>query len=134
MTRIMTRVVIVRAVTVLLIAIGGAIGSVGRYLVSVLILRVTTPYFPYGTFLVNVLGAFAFGVIVGLAQHRVPLSNDARAFLLVGVLGGFTTFSTFAFDGLTLLRDGQSTLALVNLLGQVVLGVVAAWLGMLLAQ
>lgn len=130
----MTRLVIVRAVTILLIAIGGAIGSVGRYLVSVLVLRATTPYVPYGTFLVNVLGSFAFGVIAGLAQHRLPLSDDARAFLLVGVLGGFTTFSTFAFDGLTLLRDGQSGLGLVYLLGQVVLGVVAAWVGLRLTQ
>lgn len=130
----MARFVILRVVTVFLIAIGGAIGSVGRYLVSVLVLRATTPFFPYGTFLVNVLGSFAFGVIVGLAQHRVPLSNDARAFLLVGVLGGFTTFSTFAIDGLTLLRDGQSGLALVYLLGQVVLGVAAAWLGIRLAH
>lgn len=120
--------------TVLLIAIGGAIGSVGRYLVSALVLRATTPSFPYGTFLVNVLGSLAFGVIAGLAHHRVPLSTDARAFLLVGVLGGFTTFSTFAFDGLVLLRDGQSGLALINLLGQVVLGVAAAWLGLRLSQ
>jgi CrcB protein len=79
------------------------------------------------------LGSFAFGAIVGLAQHRASLSDDARAFLLVGVLGGFTTFSTFAFDGLTL-REGQSGLALGYLLGQVVLGVTAAWLGLRLAQ
>lgn len=130
----MTCGLIVRSVTLLLIAIGGALGSVSRYLLSLLVLRVTSPPFPYGTFLVNVLGSLAFGALMGLAQHRVPLSHDARAFLLVGILGGFTTFSTFAFDGLSLLRDGQSGLALVYLLGQVVLGVVAAWAGLRIMQ
>lgn len=117
------------AVTVFLIAIGGALGSVGRYLVSALVLRWTTPHFPYGTVVVNILGCVAFGVLAGLAQQRLALSTDARAFLLVGVLGGFTTFSTFAFDSVSLMRDGQWTLALANMLGQVVIGVVALWAG-----
>ncbi len=115
--------------TVLLIALGGALGSVGRYLISTLVLRLTTPYAPYGTFTVNIVGCAVFGVLAGLAQQRLPLSNDARAFLLVGILGGFTTFSTFAFDSVSLMRDGQWTLALANMLGQVVVGVVALWAG-----
>ena len=123
-----------RVVTLLLIGLGGAIGSTARYLVSALVLRATTPYFPYGTFVVNVLGCALFGAIVGLAQHRVALSPDARAFLLVGVLGGFTTFSTFAFDTLSLLRDAQPAAALVNALGQLLVGVAAVWVGFRLAQ
>lgn len=95
--------------------------------------RWTTPHFPYGTVTVNLVGCAVFGVLAGLAQHRLPLSNETRAFLLVGLLGGFTTFSTFAFDSLLLIRDGQWMLALVNMLGQVVLGVVALWAGFRLA-
>lgn len=119
--------------TVLLIAIGGALGSVGRYLVSSLVLRMTSPFFPYGTFVVNVAGCLLFGIIVGVAQQRLPLAAGARAFLLVGVLGGFTTFSTFAFDAVALMRDGLWHLALANAVGQVILGVVALWAGMRLA-
>lgn len=113
--------------TILLIALGGALGSVARYLTSLAVLRLTNPYFPYGTFAVNIIGSLVFGTIVGLAQHRVPLSAELRAFLLVGLMGGFTTFSTFAFDSMTLLREGQTGLALINMLGQLVLGVVALW-------
>lgn len=116
-------------VTILLIALGGALGSVARYAVSLGVLRLTNPYFPYGTFAVNIIGSTIFGIIVGLAQHRVPLSAELRAFLLVGILGGFTTFSTFAFDSMTLLREGQVGLALINMLGQLVLGVGALWVG-----
>ena len=115
--------------TLLLIAVGGALGSVGRYLLSAWVVRLTTPYFPYGTVAVNVLGSAIFGVLVGLAQHRVPLSADLRAFLLVGILGGFTTFSTFAFDSMTLLREGQIGLALINMAGQVAVGVAALYAG-----
>ena len=118
---------------VLLIAIGGAIGSVGRYALSTLLLRLTTPVFPYGTFIVNIIGCALFGLIAGVAQHRVPLSADLRAFLLVGLLGGFTTFSTFAFDSVSLLRDGQWSLALVNTIGQVVMGGAALWAGLRIA-
>lgn len=119
---------------VLLIAIGGALGSASRYLLSIAILRVTTPFFPYGTFAVNLVGCAAFGVIAGAAQHRLPLPVDLRAFLLVGVLGGFTTFSTYAFDSVTLMRDGQWTLALVNMVGQLAGGVAALWVGLRLAS
>jgi CrcB protein len=121
-------------VNVLFIAIGGAIGSVGRHLLAWLVLRMTDSVFPFGIFLVNVLGCAIFGVIVGAAERRVSLSLDARAFLLTGVLGGFTTFSTYAFNSVSLMRDGQWSLALLNMMGQMVLGVAALWGGMLLVR
>jgi fluoride exporter len=121
-------------VNILLIAIGGAIGSVGRHFLSVFMLRLTDSFFPFGIFAVNVLGCAIFGVIAGAAEQRVPLSIDARAFLLVGVLGGFTTFSTYAFNSVALMRDGQWSLALLNMMGQVVVGVAALWGGMMLAR
>jgi CrcB protein len=121
-------------VNVLLIAIGGAIGSVGRHFLSSLVQRLTDSVFPLGIFFVNVLGCGIFGVLVGAAERRVPLSLEARMFFLTGVLGGFTTFSTYAFNSVILMREGQWSLALLNMMGQVVIGVAALWGGMILAR
>ena len=112
-----------------LIAIGGAIGSVARSLLSTFALRATGSLFPVGTFVVNVVGCLIFGAIVGAAQQRFVLSPEARAFLLVGILGGFTTFSSYAFETFGLVRDGQFLAATLNVVGQVVVGLVAFWLG-----
>ena len=82
---------------ILFIAIGGALGSVARYLFSSLVLRLSGSLFPVGTFAVNLAGCVAFGLIMGAAQQRFVLTPEARSFLLIGVLGGFTTFSSFAY-------------------------------------
>jgi CrcB protein len=81
----------------LLIATAGALGAVGRYLFSSFVLRVPGSLFPVGTFAVNLAGCLVFGLIIG-AQHRFVLTPERNAFLLVGVLGGFTTFSSFAYE------------------------------------
>ena len=78
----------------LLIAIGGALGSVARHLLSSFVLRASGTLFPLGTFVVNLAGCVVFGAIVGAAHQRFVLTSDARAFLLIGLLGGFTTFSS----------------------------------------
>jgi CrcB protein len=116
-------------VNLLVIAIGGALGSVARYLFSSWVLRVSGTLFPIGTFAVNVVGCAVFGAIAGAAEQRVPLSSDLRAFLLIGVLGGFTTFSSYAFESFSLLRDGQFLGAALNIAGQVVAGLVGLWAG-----
>jgi len=116
-------------VNLFLIAIGGAIGSVARWLLSTFVLHVTGSLFPIGTFVVNVVGCIVFGAIVGAAEQRFVLSPEARAFLLVGLLGGFTTFSSYAFESFGLLRDGQFLAATANIVGQVVVGLVAFWAG-----
>ncbi len=118
----------------LLIAIGGAVGSVARYLLSTLVLRMSGTLFPLGTFIVNLVGCVVFGAIVGAAQHRFALTPEARAFLLVGVLGGFTTFSSYAFESVALLRDGQFFAAAVNIVGQVVAGLAGLWSAYLLTR
>ena len=118
----------------LLIAIGGALGSVARYLLSTLVLRVSGTLFPLGTFIVNLAGCVAFGAIVGAAQQRFVLTPEARAFLLVGVLGGFTTFSSYAFESVALLRDGQFLAAAINIVGQVVAGLAGLWSAYLLMR
>jgi len=116
-------------VNLLLIAIGGALGSVARYLFSSAVLRATGSLFPVGTFAVNAVGCVVFGVIAGLAERRFGFGPHARMFLLVGVLGGFTTFSSFAFESMQLLRDDQFVAAAVNIVGQVVAGLVGLWIG-----
>jgi len=114
-------------VNLLLIAIGGALGSVARYLLSSFVLRLSGSLFPFGTFVVNIIGCAAFGAIVGAAEQRFIVSPHVRLFTLVGLLGGFTTFSSFAYESFALLRDGQFVAASANILGQVVLGLVGLW-------
>jgi len=113
----------------LLIAAGGALGSVARYLFSTALLRVSGTLFPIGTFGVNLVGCVLFGMIAGAAEQRVQIEPELRLFLLVGVLGGFTTFSSYAFESFSLLRDGQFLAASANIVGQVVAGLVGLWAG-----
>lgn len=120
--------------TYLWIALGGALGSCLRYLLGSTVQRAVGPGFPWGTTTVNVLGCVAFGLLAGLAEHRGALAGTGRVFLLVGVLGGFTTFSTFGFETFQLLRTGQLVAATLNVAGQVGLGIAGLWIGFLLTR
>jgi CrcB protein len=113
----------------LVIGIGGGLGAMARHaLNSALAGRYST--FPFGIFIVNALGCLLIGLIAGLvASSRDHMSEHMRTFLVVGVLGGFTTFSTFGLDTFTLLKGGHTTLALLNALGQVGVGLLAVWMG-----
>ena len=113
------------------IALGGALGSVARYALAGVVQRYTSPYFPYGTFVVNVTGCLVFGLIFGLTEQRFAISPAMRAFLLIGVLGGFTTFSSYTFESFQLIRDAEVFRATVNVAGQVMLGLVFFWVGYL---
>lgn len=113
------------------VAAGGAIGAAARYALAGFVHRLTSASFPYGTFAVNMVGCLLFGVIFGLTEQRFVISPAVRAFLLVGVLGGFTTFSSYSFESFQLIRDAQYLRASVNAAGQVVLGLVCFWLGYL---
>ena len=117
----------------LAIAVGGALGSVARHGVNVLIHdRWPLLRFPLATLIVNVAGCLIIGVLAGLVMaERIELRFYWREFLLVGVLGGFTTFSTFGLDTITLAR-AHSNAALLNVAGQVLLGLLAVKLGMVL--
>jgi fluoride exporter len=119
---------------VLLIALGGSIGAIARYGLAGFVQRFTTPYFPFGTFAVNIAGCFAFGLLAGVAEHRFALGSEARAFLLIGVLGGFTTFSTFSYETFQLLRDAEIMRAALNMVGQVGVGLFAMWLGFVMMR
>ncbi len=119
---------------VALVFLGGGIGSVLRYALSTGLQRTSAGPFPVGTFSVNVLGCFAVGLVGALGLERAALSPEARVFLRVGVLGGFTTFSSFAWETLGLLsvRDVVKTTLYVG--GSVFLGLLGAWLGRLLGR
>jgi CrcB protein len=120
--------------TWLLVALGGALGSVARYGVNVAASRWLPHEFPFGTFLVNAIGCAIFGLLVGFGESRGTLTPATRAFCLVGLLGGFTTFSSYGYDTVVLARGGSWTLALVNALGQVAIGVGAVAAGWWLAR
>ena len=120
--------------TIALVAIGGAIGSVSRYVLSTIVLRASGSLFPAGTFAVNLVGCVVFGAIVGAAEQRVVLAPEARTFLLVGVLGGFTTFSSYAFESFALMQDGQFVAATFNIVGQVVAGLLGFWVAYVIAH
>ncbi len=109
---------------------GGAVGSLARHGVNVLFSAVLPRSSPYATAAVNVLGSGVIGVLAGLAASgRVPMSTSLRAFVFVGILGGFTTFSSFMLDTLTLAYTGETEVALANIVGQTLLGCAAVWAG-----
>ena len=110
-----TRMKAVSVGNVLLVGVGGFIGSVLRYWISEYVQQVSkSGAFPYGTLAVNVIGCFLIGFLAQLAETRGLLSAETRAFVVVGVLGGFTTFSTFGHESMNLLRDGQNGFAFAN--------------------
>ena len=120
--------------TVLLVLIGGMIGAPARYLTDRFVQVRHDSVFPWGTFVVNVTGSFALGALVVLAFDRWPRSRYLRPFLGVGVLGGFTTFSTYVLDVRTLVADERMGLAAVYLVATLLVGLAAAWLGMVAAR
>jgi CrcB protein len=120
---------------VLLVGVGGFIGSVFRYILSGLAQEWTRrDDFPVGTLAVNVIGCLFIGVLSQLAEARGAFPPEARAFLVIGVLGGFTTFSSFGNETMNLWRDGERFLGFLNIAAQLVLGLGAVWLGRLLAE
>jgi CrcB protein len=115
---------------ILLAGLGGFIGSAGRYLIGGWVHRlVPLTTFPIGTLFVNASGCFLIGLLGGLIEVRQMFGPDLRVFLLIGVLGGFTTFSSFAYETLALTRDAELARALLNIAAQMILGLGAAWLG-----
>ncbi len=118
--------------TAILVALGGALGAVLRYWISAAIQgHGSAGSFPLGTLVVNVGGCFAMGMLSALADRPGSLSPAARAFLAVGVLGGFTTFSAFASETVNAARAGATQVSVWNILGSVGLCLAAVWLGRL---
>jgi len=119
---------------VMAIAAGGALGSVLRYGLSTWIHSFAGRGFPFGTLAVNVLGCLAMGVLFVLLVERMGESAIWRAGLLIGLLGGFTTFSTFSIETFTLIEQGAMAKAAGNMVASLVLCIGATWLGIILAR
>jgi fluoride exporter len=120
-------------VNALLIGAAGALGTLLRAGCTTLATRLLGPGFPWGTVFVNVVGSFAFGIIFALARTRA-LPTEQEVVLLVGLLGGFTTYSSFAFQSAEMLSGGRPTLALAYMLATNMLGIGAVWAGMRVGQ
>jgi len=119
---------------ILLVALGGAIGSVSRFKLSGYILHHTIDWrFPAGTFVVNVLGCLVAGLLAGLAEKYDYFSADARLLVFTGVLGGFTTFSAFGLETMFLIKRGELVVAGANVILSVIAGLIALWIGFGLA-
>lgn len=118
----------------ILIFVGGGLGSVARYVLGGWVQGRSTGVFPVGTLVVNVLGCAAIGLLGAALDGRILIRPEYRLFLMIGVLGGFTTFSSFAFETLKLVQDGEFARAGANVLLSNTLGLIAAWLAYTVAR
>ena len=119
---------------ILLVGAGGMVGAMLRFLVGTWVQNAADGGFPYGTLTVNAVGCFTIGLVAWLAEARGPLSGSTQAFLVVGLLGGFTTFSAFGIDTVRLLRDGDLLAGSLNVVLQVAVGLSAVVIGLNIAN
>jgi CrcB protein len=115
----------------LAVALGGALGTVGRYFISGLVANAFGETFPWGTLIINITGSFIIGFFGTLTapEGRLMVGGMTRQFVMVGVCGGYTTFSSFSLQTLNLMRDGEWVPASGNVLGSVVFCLIGVWLG-----
>jgi len=118
---------------VLLVFIGGGIGSALRYTVGTFF-KTTPPGFPWGTFTVNVIGSLLIGIFMGFALKNSSLSENQTLLLITGFCGGFTTFSAFAYENQVFLKEGDFTSFLIYTLGSIGVGLVAVFLGLFISK
>jgi fluoride exporter len=119
---------------ILAVALGGALGSLARYFVAGAVQSAVSPGFPWGIFVVNISGGFIMGLIVEASALKLNLTPEMRAFLTVGILGGYTTFSTFSLDSALLIERGAYGAAAVYMAGSAILSVAALFAGLWLVR
>lgn len=117
----------------LLVALGGALGSMARYGTGVLVGRVWSSSFPLGTMLINIAGSLVMGLFIGFLARTTPSwQGEARLFFAVGVLGGFTTFSSFSLDAISMIERGEWMSATIYIVGSVLIGLAGLYVGLLI--
>ena len=112
-----------------MVLIGGGVGAVARYILGTAISERIGGRFPLGTLVINVTGSFLIGLLMTLFTERLHLHPNWRLLLVVGVLGGYTTFSSFEYETFSAVHDGGKWIGLLNVIGSVTLGYIAVWLG-----
>jgi fluoride exporter len=119
---------------VLLVGLGGGFGSIFRYLTSVLTEKFYSGTYPLATFIANILGCFIIGLLIGIIGHHSQANQNLKLLLVTGFCGGYTTFSTFASENITLLQANHSLTAILYIGTSVIAGLLAVWLGMALTK
>ena len=119
---------------VLLVGVGGFVGSIARYLVAVLFANQMSSVFPFATLAVNIVGCFVIGVLFALSDRGNILSPEWRVLLTTGFCGGFTTFSTFSYESLRLIQDGEYLYVAAYVLASVVIGLAATYVGIIVIK
>ena len=120
--------------TTIFIAVAGLVGTLLRYWLSSAVARQYGETFPWGTMAVNLIGCLITGAVFFLTEERFTISHTVRTVILIGLLGGFTTFSAYGLQTFTLLRDGAFGLAILNVVTSNILGVVMVWVGYVLGR
>ncbi|MCD1632183.1 fluoride efflux transporter CrcB [Martelella mediterranea] len=118
----------------LIVAAGGALGSVGRHFVGVLATRMGAITFPWGTLAVNIIGSLLIGLLVEAVARVLNESAEARMFIVIGFLGGFTTFSSFSLDAMNMIERGDVLPAIAYVIGSVAIGLGAVWAGLAIGR
>ena len=119
---------------VIIVFIGGGLGAVARYLLQGAVYKISGSSFPYGTITVNVIGCFIIGLLMSGFEERFAINPLLRIFLTIGILGGFTTFSSFSFETIALMKEGQMMSASLNVLASVVMCLMATYAGSVAAK
>lgn len=120
--------------TLFVIGLGGAIGSMLRYLTSVFVARFWENHFPLATFITNAIGCFLIGLFIGLLEKHQLTNSDLKWFLITGFCGGYTTFSAFGYENFNLFHNQNMTTAFTYIASSVIIGLIAVWFGLFVAK